>query len=50
VAEGYYGTRCIHIANESMQVSLPIVDAMYAILYERQSPMIVISELTQKLS
>jgi len=50
IAEGYYGTRCIHLANESMQVSLPIVEAMYAVLYERQSPMIVISELTQKLS
>ncbi len=50
IAEGYYGTKCIHIANESMKVNLPIVDAMYAILYERQSPTIVIQELTQKLS
>jgi len=50
IAEGYYGTKCIHIANEALQVNLPIVDAMYAILYERQSPMIVIQELTQKLS
>ncbi|MCQ2347566.1 MAG: NAD(P)H-dependent glycerol-3-phosphate dehydrogenase [Paludibacteraceae bacterium] len=49
VAEGYYGTNCIHIANEALQVNLPIVDAMYAILYERQSPTIVIQELTQKL-
>ena len=50
IAEGYYGTKCIHIANESMHVNLPIVDAMYAILYEHQSPTIVIQELTQKLS
>ncbi len=50
VAEGYYGTNCIHIANEALHVSLPIVDAMYAILYERQSPTIVIQELTQRLS
>lgn len=49
IAEGYYGTRCIHIANQSMQVNLPIVDAMYAVLYEHQSPTIVIRELTQKL-
>lgn len=49
IAEGYYGTRCIHIANQSMQVNLPIVDAMYAVLYEHQSPTIVIQELTQKL-
>lgn len=50
VAEGYYGTNCIHIANEAMQVNLPIVDAMYKILYEHQSPTIVIQELTQHLS
>lgn len=49
VAEGYYGTNCIHIANESLQVNLPIMDAMYAILYERQSPTIIIQELTTKL-
>ncbi len=49
VAEGYYGTRAIHIANERMQVSLPIVDAMYDILYNRKSPTKVIRELTEKL-
>lgn len=49
VAEGYYGTRAIHIANERMQVSLPIVDAMYDILYNRKSPTIVIRQLTEKL-
>ncbi|MCQ2342082.1 MAG: NAD(P)-binding domain-containing protein [Paludibacteraceae bacterium] len=50
VAEGYYGTKCIHIANRSMHVNLPIVDAMYTILYEHQSPTIVIQELTKQLS
>ena len=49
VAEGYYGTRAIHIANERMQVSLPIVDAMYDILYNRKSPTMVIRGLTEKL-
>ncbi len=50
VAEGYYGTYAIHKANEKMQVSLPIVDAMYAILYEQQSPTYVIQELTHMLT
>lgn len=50
IAEGYYGTECIHRLNERLQVSLPIVDAVYAILYLRQSPAIVIKELTNKLS
>ena len=49
IAEGYYGTRCIHDANQAVQVSLPIVDAMYDILYCRMSPTLVIQELTQKL-
>lgn len=49
VAEGYYGTKCIHEANERMQVRLPIAEAMYEILYNHQSPTIVIKELTQKL-
>lgn len=49
VAEGYYGTQCIHLLNERLQVSLPIVDAVYAILYERKSPLLVIQDLTTKL-
>lgn len=49
IAEGYYGTRAIYLANQRMQVRLPIVDAMYNILYNRHSPTIVIKELTQKL-
>ena len=49
IAEGYYGTKCIHEANTHLQVRLPIAEAMYDILYNRQSPTIVIKELTQKL-
>ncbi len=49
VAEGYYGTKCIHEANTHAQVRLPIAEAMYQILYNHQSPTIAIKELTQKL-
>ncbi len=49
VAEGYYGTRGIHGLNEKYHVSMPIVDAVYAILYEHKSPTLVIQELTKKL-
>ena len=49
VAEGYYGTKAIHTANERMQVSLPIVDAMYEILYNRQKAKPIIKSLTTKL-
>ena len=49
VAEGYYGTRAIHAINEKIQVDLPIVEAMHKILFEHQSPTIVVKELTSKL-
>ncbi len=41
-AEGYYGTKCIHEINEQMGVSMPILDGVYAILYQRASPARVI--------
>ncbi len=49
IAEGYYGTKCIHEINEKYQVNMPILDAVYAILYQRRSPSTVMRELTQKL-
>lgn len=47
IAEGYYGTKCIHEINERYQVNMPILDALYAILYERQSPTAIIRQLTE---
>lgn len=48
VAEGYYGTKTIHKVNKQLGVDLPIVEAMYQILYKRKSPKLTIKELTQK--
>lgn len=47
IAEGYYGTKCIHEINEKYKVNMPILDALYAILYEKKSPIIAIKQLTE---
>ena len=46
IAEGYYGTKCIKDINKYYHVNMPILDAMYNILYERISPAIEIKLLT----
>ena len=37
IAEGYYGTKCITEINEKLQVEMPILNAVYNILYKRKS-------------
>ncbi len=49
IAEGYYGTKCIKELNKHLHVNMPIVDAVYNILYERISPVIEIKLLTDSL-
>ena len=46
IAEGYYGTKCIKEINSYYHVNMPIVDAVYNILYERIPPVIEIKLLT----
>ena len=46
IAEGYYGTKCIKEINKHYHVNMPILDAVYNILYERIAPMIEIKLLT----
>ncbi|MCQ2359853.1 MAG: NAD(P)H-dependent glycerol-3-phosphate dehydrogenase [Paludibacteraceae bacterium] len=50
IAEGYYGTKCIHEINENYNVDMPILEACYNILYERIAPNIEINVLTEKLN
>ncbi len=47
IAEGYYGTKCIHEINEKYHVDMPILNALYAILYERKSPMTIVRQLAE---
>lgn len=47
IAEGYYGTKCIYEINKKYNVDMPILNALYDILYERKSPVTVIKKLTK---
>ena len=46
IAEGFYGTKCMKDINKHYHVNMPILDAVYNILYERISPSIEIKLLT----
>jgi glycerol-3-phosphate dehydrogenase (NAD(P)+) len=47
IAEGYFGTKCIKEINNEYQVDMPILDAVYSILYERKSAVPAIRKLTE---
>ena len=46
IAEAYFGTEFMKEINKHMHVNMPILDAVYNILYERISPQIEIKLLT----
>ena len=50
IAEGYYATKSIMEINSKFNVDMPILNAVYGILYARKSPKNEIKLLTEKLS
>ncbi|TXD83717.1 NAD(P)H-dependent glycerol-3-phosphate dehydrogenase [Subsaximicrobium wynnwilliamsii] len=52
VAEGYYATKSAKQLNikNTKKTKLPIIDAVYAILYENKNPKKVFQKLTEKLN
>ena len=46
IAEGFYCTKCMKEINRHFHVNMPILDAVYNILYEKISPSIEIKLLT----
>lgn len=50
IAEGYYAVKSVMEINKKFQVEMPIVEAVYNILYERISPVIEMRILTDKLA
>ena len=49
VAEGYFAAACIKQVNERYNISIPIADMVYDVLYKRASPRKKMRELTQIL-
>lgn len=50
IAEGYYAASCMQVVNGKYKIEMPICNAVYAILYERQAPQKEISALIEKLN
>ena len=49
VAEGYYGTKCIHEINRKYNVNMPLLDCVYRILYERCPVSLAFEKLSTEL-
>lgn len=50
VAEGYYAVNCLHQINKQYTVRMPICEAVYRILYKKQSPTLEMRRLAEQLS
>ena len=51
IAEDYYATKSAHLLNEKNQkkTKLPIIEAVYGILYEGKDPKKTFKKLTEQL-
>jgi glycerol-3-phosphate dehydrogenase (NAD(P)+) len=49
IAEGYYATRCIHEINKTLQANIPIVEAVYNILYQGRPQALELRKLCEVL-
>jgi len=49
IAEGYYATKSAYLINQKNKAKTPIIDAVYAILYENKDPKNIFRQLTEKL-
>ena len=50
IAEGYYATKCLMEINKKFKVEMPILEAVYEILYKNANPALEIKKLSNKLS
>jgi len=49
IAEGYYALKSVHYRNKEYNVYMPIIDAVYNVVYEKKSPVIEMRILADKL-
>lgn len=49
IAEGYYATNCIFQINKKYNVDMPILNAVYRILYQQQAPVVEMRQLSNEL-
>jgi len=50
VAEGYFASKTIYDLKSNLNVKTPIIDAVYAILYQQESPEKSFKNLVQKFT
>jgi len=48
VAEGYYATACMFEINKHYNIDLPIITAVYNILYKNSSPVVEMKKLSER--
>ena len=49
VAEGYYAAKSAYLLNEKNKAKTPIIDAVYAVLYQNKNPKKIFKKLTEQL-
>ena len=49
VAEGYYATQSAYKLNQKLKAHAPIIEAVYAVLYEGEKPDKVFKQLSNEL-
>ncbi len=49
IAEGYYAAKSAYLLNEKNKARTPIIDAVYAVLYQQKSPKEIFRNLTEYL-
>jgi len=49
IAEGYYALKSVHIRNKEYKIDIPIIDAVYNVVYEKNSPVVEMRILADKL-